>query len=41
MERARFTGDGSIRNQVDMLPAVGGGIVSGAPWGSQIEINYS
>ena len=41
IERARFNGDGSIRYQVDMLPAVGGGIVSGAPWGSQIEINYS
>lgn len=41
IERARFNGDGTIRNQVDMLPAVGGGIVSGAPWGSQIEINYS
>lgn len=41
VERARFQRDGSIRNEVDMLPAVGGGVVSGAPWGSQIEINYS
>ncbi|MDR4493523.1 MAG: hypothetical protein AB7P17_00075 [Nitrospirales bacterium] len=41
IERPRFRNDGSIRNEVDMLPAVGGGVVSGAPWGSQIEINYS
>ncbi|MBA3965575.1 MAG: hypothetical protein H0X47_07355 [Nitrospirales bacterium] len=41
IERARFNRDGSIRNEVDMLPAVGGGVVSGAPWGSQIEVNYS
>ncbi|MEO8324342.1 MAG: hypothetical protein ABI618_00720 [Nitrospirota bacterium] len=40
IERARFNRDGSIRNEVDMLPAVGGGVVSGAPWGSQIEVNY-
>jgi hypothetical protein len=41
IERPRFRRDGSIRNEVDMLPAVGGGVVSGAPWGTQIEINYS
>ncbi|MCA9422874.1 MAG: hypothetical protein KC592_17785 [Nitrospira sp.] len=41
IERPRFRNDGSIHNEVDMLPAVGGGVVSGAPWGSQIEVNYS
>jgi hypothetical protein len=41
VERPRFRQDGSINNQVDMLPAVGGGVVSGAPWQSSIEINYS
>ena len=41
IERARFRDDGSIKLQVDMLPAVATGVVSGAPWGSQIEVNYS
>lgn len=41
IERPRFRSDGTIRNEVDMLPALGGGVVSGAPWSSQIEVNYS
>lgn len=41
IERPRFRDNGSIHTQVDMLPALGGGIVSGAPWGSQLEFNYS
>ncbi len=41
VDRARFRRDGSVHNQVDMLPAIGTGVVSGAPWGSQVEINYS
>jgi hypothetical protein len=41
VERPRFAPDGSIRFQMDSLPAVGGGIISGAPWRSQIEFGYS
>ena len=41
VERPRFSPDRSIRFQMDSLPAVGGGIVSGAPWRSQIELGYS
>ena len=41
VEQARFQPDGSIKFQMDAMPAVGGGVVTGAPWGSQIEINYS
>jgi hypothetical protein len=26
---------------MDAMPAVGGGVVTGAPWRSQVEINYS
>ncbi|MGH7233430.1 MAG: hypothetical protein ACREJU_19020 [Nitrospiraceae bacterium] len=41
VERPRFTGNGGVRFQMDSLPALGGGVVSGAPWRSQIELNYS
>lgn len=41
IEQPRFQPDGSIRNQLDSMPAVSAGVVSGAPWRSQIEINYS
>ena len=41
VEQPRFQPDGSIRNQMDPMPAVSGGVVSGAPWRSQIEVNYS
>src|SRR5438128_9136200 len=40
VERPRFTSEG-IRNTTDSLPALGGGLVTGAPWKSQIELNYS
>jgi len=40
VERPRFTPQG-IRNTMDSLPALGGGVVSGAPWKSQVELNYS
>ncbi len=40
VERPRFTPQG-IRNSTDSLPAVGGGVITGAPWKSQIELNYS
>jgi hypothetical protein len=41
IEQPRFQPDGRINNQMDSLPAVSGGVVSGAPWKSQIELNYS
>ena len=41
VERPRFQPDGSIKFQMDSLPALGGGVVSGAPWRSQVELNYS
>lgn len=41
VEQPRFQSDGSIRKQMDPMPAVSAGVISGAPWRSQIEINYS
>lgn len=41
IEQSRFQPDGRIVNQMDPMPAVSGGVVSGAPWHSQIELNYS
>ncbi len=41
LDRPLFQPDGSVRNEINSLTAVGAGIVSGAPWKSQIEINYS
>ena len=41
VERPRFGPNGTIRNEMGSLPALGGGVVSGAPWKSQVEINYS
>lgn len=41
VEQPRFNPDGSVRNIMGSMPAVGGGVISGAPWKSQIEINYS
>ena len=41
VEQPRFQPDGTIRNQMDAMPAVSAGVVSGAPWRSQIEVNYS
>ncbi len=40
IDRPRFQDDGRVGNQMDSLPAVGAGVVSGAPWRSQIELNY-
>ena len=40
IERLRFTPNG-ISNQMSSLPAVGAGLVSGAPWRSQVELNYA
>jgi len=41
VEEARFQPNGHVRDKMDSLPALSGGIVSGAPWNSQIELNYS
>jgi hypothetical protein len=41
VERPLFAADGAIKNVTDSMPALGGGIVSGAPWRSQIELNYT
>jgi hypothetical protein len=41
VEQARFQPNGGVRNQMDSLPALSGGLVTGAPWRSQVEINYS
>jgi hypothetical protein len=41
VEQARFNPDGSIRLEMNSMPAIGGGVVTGAPWRSQVELNYS
>lgn len=41
VEQPRFQPDGRIRSRMDQMPALSGGVVSGAPWHSQIELNYS
>lgn len=41
VEQARFLPNGSVTLQMDPMPALGGGVVTGAPWRSQVEINYS
>jgi hypothetical protein len=41
VEQPRFQPNGRIHNQMDAMPAISAGLVSGAPWRSQIEVNYS
>jgi len=41
IDRPRFQDDGGVGNQMDSLPAAGAGVISGAPWKSQIELSYS
>lgn len=41
VDRPRFTAEGRIKQSTDSMPTVGVGIVSGAPWRSQIELNYT
>lgn len=41
VDRPRFRADGSVENRMDSLPSLGGGVVSGAPWNSQIEFDYA
>lgn len=41
VDQARFASQGTIKQVTDSMPTVGVGIVSGAPWRSQIELNYT
>ncbi len=41
VEQARFTSQGKIKQVTDSMPTLGVGVVSGAPWRSQIELNYT
>lgn len=41
VDRPRFTSQGTIRQATDSMPTLGVGLVSGAPWRSQIELNYT
>lgn len=41
VEQARFAAQGRIKQVTDSMPTVGVGVVSGAPWSSQIELNYT
>lgn len=41
VERPLFTTDSQIKMVTDSMPTVGAGLVSGAPWNSQIELNYT
>lgn len=41
VERPRFTDGGAVAMRTESLPALGGGVVSSAPWNSQIELSYS
>lgn len=41
VEQARFQADGSVKLKMESMPVIGGGVFGGAPWRSQVEINYS
>ena len=41
IDRPRFKDDGRVASQTDSIPSIGAGVVSGAPWKSQIELNYT
>ncbi len=41
VERPRFTPEAGVKYVTDSMPTAGGGLVSGAPWRSQIELNYT
>lgn len=41
IDRPRFQDNGRVGNQMDSLPAVGAGFITGAPWRSAIELSYS
>jgi hypothetical protein len=41
VERPRFANNGTIKMQMDPLPAIGGGVITRGPWRTQIELNYT
>jgi hypothetical protein len=41
VDRPRFEAGGTVGNRMDALSSLGGGVVSGAPLDSQIEIDYA
>jgi hypothetical protein len=41
VERPRFANNGTIKMQMDSLPAIGGGVITRGPWRTQIEFNYT
>ncbi|HEY3198759.1 MAG TPA: hypothetical protein VGJ57_12185 [Nitrospirales bacterium] len=41
VERPRFANNGTIKMQMDPLPAIGGGVITRGPWRTSIEVNYT
>ena len=41
VERPRFANNGTIKMQMDSLPAIGGGVITVGPWRTQVEVNYT
>jgi hypothetical protein len=41
VERPVFTSNTAVKSVTDSMPALGGGLVTGAPWKSQLELNYT
>lgn len=41
IDRPRFRENGRVANQMDPLASLGAGLISGAPWKSQVELNYA
>jgi hypothetical protein len=41
VDRPRFKSNGQVGYRMDSLPALGAGLIAGAPWNSQIELNYA
>ncbi|MGH8625051.1 MAG: hypothetical protein ACREYC_07205 [Gammaproteobacteria bacterium] len=40
IDRPRFQENGQVGNQMDSLPSLGAGFISGAPWRSAVELSY-
>ncbi len=41
LDRARFNERGQVNFRMDDIPSVGGGVVMGMPWRSQLELSYT
>lgn len=41
IDRPRFKENGLVGNQMDSLPSLGGGLISGAPGNSEVTLDYS